>query len=96
MPVGGERGAPTAGHTYTYEVAGTGAPASFRFLDDPVADYGIFKIEVLDTAECEAIGCKESAGGGSDQIVKPGGSVAARKSSPCLPAAPALPTGHAP
>jgi hypothetical protein len=80
VPVGGERSTPTAGHTYTYEVAGTGAPASFRFLDDPVADdYGIFKIEVLDTAECEAIGCKESAGGGSDQIVKPGGSVAGAK-----------------
>src|ERR1039458_8424573 len=47
-PIGGNRSTPTAGHTYTYAVTGTGQPASFRFVDDPVTDdYGIFMIKVL-------------------------------------------------
>jgi hypothetical protein len=71
-PIGGDRSTPTANHTYTYSVTGTGKPASFRFVDDPVSDdYGIFMIKVLTSAECAAVDCEASAAPGADQTVAP-------------------------
>lgn len=72
-PLGGERKTPTATHAYTYGVTGTGDPAAFRFVDDPVGDdYGIFNIKVLTAAECAAINCEGAASTSSDQTVPPG------------------------
>jgi hypothetical protein len=62
VPVGGAPSTPTADHTYTYAVTGTGQPASFRFIDDPVSDdYGVFMIKVLTAAECAAVNCEGAA-----------------------------------
>jgi hypothetical protein len=71
-PIGGERSTPTAEHSYTYQVIGSGAPAAFRFVDDPVSDdYGVLMIKVLTAAECAAIGCEASAAASADQTVVP-------------------------
>ncbi|HEY5194026.1 MAG TPA: hypothetical protein VIJ39_09185 [Solirubrobacteraceae bacterium] len=71
-PLGGERSTPTVDHTYTYGVTGAGQPASFRFVDEPVADdYGVFMIKVLTAAECSAINCEGSAAAIEDQTVSP-------------------------
>jgi hypothetical protein len=71
-PIGGNRSTPTAGHTYTYAVTGTGQSASFRFVDDPVTDdYGIFMIKVLTAAECTAIDCEAAAAASADHTITP-------------------------
>jgi hypothetical protein len=77
VPLGGAPRTPTADHTYTYAVTGTGQPALFRFLDDPVADnYGVFMIEVLSAAECSAINCEASAIAASEEATSSASSVA--------------------
>ncbi len=48
-PLGGPYSSPTAGHTYTYVLKGTGKPVTFafRFMDFPTADnYGSLAIRV--------------------------------------------------
>jgi len=75
-PFGGARSVPRADHTYTYDLAGHGAPAGFQFVDAPARDnYGVFRIVVMTAAECAAIDCKglgnpaQGAGPEGDQFV---------------------------
>lgn len=60
-PLGGPYNTPRSDHTYTYQLTGTGAPVSFRFMDFPLADnYGVFTMQVLTAAECAAVSCNGS------------------------------------
>jgi hypothetical protein len=58
IPVGGVPKTPRADHTYLYEVTGTGAPLQFRVHDVRADDNnGVFTIDVMTRAECDAQGC---------------------------------------
>jgi hypothetical protein len=73
-PVGGELRTPTANHTYTYAVIGSGQSASFRFVDEPVTDdYGLFAIRVLTAEECAATNCEGTAKAVSEAASSAGG-----------------------